>query len=88
MVRGLNFPGGIFNSCESVKSVSKRCPDFTAGTFPASRRPFLQTKFLQKFFHGQMVVSGHGLEHAFDKGAGFERFVFWNRDVMFAVQLG
>ena len=50
--------------------------------------PILQTKFLQKLFHRQIMMRRHGLEHAFDEGAGFERFVFWNRDVMLPVQFG
>ncbi len=34
------------------------------------------------------MMSGHWFENAFDECAGLERLVFWNRDVMFAVQLG
>ena len=33
-------------------------------------------------------MRGHWFEHAFDQRAGFERLVLWNRDVMFAIQLG
>ena len=45
-------------------------------------------EFLQKFFDGQFVMSRDRFEHAFDECAGFEWLVLWNRDVMFAVQLG
>ena len=34
------------------------------------------------------MMSRHRLEHTFDERAGFERLVFWNRDVMFAIQRG
>ncbi len=34
------------------------------------------------------MMSRNGFEDAFDERAGLERFVFWNRDVMFAIQLG
>jgi len=32
---------------------------------------FSQAEFLQQFFHRQIVMRGHGFQHAFDQRAGF-----------------
>ncbi len=42
----------------------------------------------QQFLNGEFVVGGNRFQHAAKQGAGFQRAMVWNRDVVCAIDAG